>query len=170
MDELRVKKNLKDGTPVLIRTLHPDDKEALNYGFSLLSDSSKYNRFMCSLSSLTDSQLDYLTNLDYSSHFALCVHDLRREYPHGAGIARYIKLKDEPATAEIAITILDEYQRKGLGSILFDMLKNTAKNNGINKFVGYAFKDNKATILMFEKRGAKKYNEDGSVIRFELDI
>ena len=107
MQSYPIEGKLKDGTPVVIRLIRPEDKFALKEAFEKLSPHSNYCRFLTPIGNLSKSQLKYLTEADQKNHLALCIHDLNY---NGIGVARYIKVKDEPETAEFAITILDEYQ------------------------------------------------------------
>src|SRR6185503_7516402 len=99
---------LRDGTPVLLRLICPDDKDLLRREFERWSHESRYARFHAHKSRLTDDELEYLTNCDQETHFALGAvsetGDGRGE-PIGLGVARFIRLPDElgePITAEAA--------------------------------------------------------------------
>ena len=131
---------LRDGTPVILRLICPDDKDLLRREFERWSHESRYARFHAHKSRLTDDELEYLTNLDQESHFALGavseVGDGHGE-PIGLGIARYIRLPDqlgEPITAEAAISVADVAQGKGLGRLLFLRLVAAAAERGIERF------------------------------------
>jgi hypothetical protein len=65
---------LRDEIPVLIRLLNQDDKEELKIGFEKLSTKSKYRRFFVPISSLSNSQLKQLTEIDNKNHLALCAY------------------------------------------------------------------------------------------------
>jgi RimJ/RimL family protein N-acetyltransferase len=158
---------LNDGTPIVIRLIRPEDKDALKAAFKKLSPHSNYCRFLTPIVNLSQSQLKYLTEIDNKNHLALCVHDL---VFNGIGVARYIKIKDEPETAEIAITILDEYQNQGLGTKLLHLLIEAAFENGIRKFIGFVLEENSAMLKIINKFGARIQRDERNLLRVEMEL
>jgi len=127
---------LRDGTPVRIRLLAPEDKVLLASGFSKLSAESRYARFLGPKTALDEHELRYLTEIDHEDHFALGA--IREEgdghgEPIGLGIARFIKLTDGK-TAEAAIVVADEAQGRGLGRLLLLRLCAAAAERGVERF------------------------------------
>lgn len=161
---------LKDGTPLIIRPIRPDDKEVILEGFQKLSDKSKFYRFLSPPGRLSEKQLKYLTEIDYKDHMAIGAHSVDPQDMFGVGVARYIRLENETDTAEFAITILDEFQGRGLGTILLDYLILEAKKNGFRKLVGFVLEENKSMIALLEHRNAQRQRTEGRVFRFELDL
>jgi acetyltransferase len=159
---------LRDGTPVLIRLLNQDDKEELKIGFEKLSAESKYLRFFVPISSLSNSQLKQLTEIDSENHLALCAYILGQDGMFGIGVARYIRAEDEPETAEFALTIIDEYQSQGLGTELLNLLIQCARKNGIRKFIGYMLVENSTMLKILKHLGAQIRREDGQIQRVDL--
>lgn len=127
---------LRDGTPIVMRLVCPDDKAILRAGFDQLSPESRYARFLAPKRALTDDELRYLCEIDNEQHFALgALYDGEPGAPPvGLGIARFIRLADPPNTAEAAITVADGAQRKGLGQLLFLRLVAAAAERGIERF------------------------------------
>ncbi len=131
---------LRDGTPIVLRLLAPEDRDLLRRGFERLSPESRYARFLVPKSRLTDEELSYLTDVDQETHFAIGA--IREDgdvdgNPVGLGIARFIRLPDrpgEPVTAEAAIAVIDEVQHKGLGRLLLLRLVAAAIERGIERF------------------------------------
>jgi len=159
---------LKDGTPVLIRLLNQDDKEELKIGFEKLSTKSKYRRFFVPISSLSNSQLKHLTEIDNKNHLALCAYIVGQDGMFGIGVARYFRVEDEPKTAEFALTIIDEYQSQGLGTELLNLLIQCARKNGIRKFIGYMLAENSSILKILKHLGAQIRREDGPIQRVDL--
>jgi ribosomal protein S18 acetylase RimI-like enzyme len=162
-----IETSLKDGSPIIIRMIRPEDKQELKAGFEKLSPHSNYCRFLTPMGTLSKSNLKYLTEVDNKNHLALCVHDLNL---NGIGIARYIRIKDEPEAAEIAITILDKYQNHGLGTKLLHLLIESAIDNGIRKFIGFVLEENGAMLKVLEKFGAKIQRDQENILRVEMEL
>jgi len=129
---------LRDGTPVRLRLLRPDDKDVLRAGFERLSPASRYARFLAPKSSLSDDELRYLCDIDHESHLAIgAVRGDEADpdaLPLGLGIGRFIRLADPPNTAEAAIAVADEVQHQGLGRLLFLRLIAAAAERGVERF------------------------------------
>ena len=168
MSDYPIEIRLKDGTPVLIRLLCQDDKEELKIGFEKLSPKSKYCRFLVPMSSLSKSQLKQLTEMDNKNHLALCAYVVSQDGMFGIGVARYIRLKDEPESAEFALTIIDAYQGRGLGTELLNLLIHSARKNGIRKFIGYMLAENSSMLKILKHLGAQIRREDGPIQRVDL--
>lgn len=128
---------LRDGTPVILRLVAPEDKALLERGFASWSAESRYARFFVPKLRLTPDELTYLCDVDQETHFALGAIREGEGEPRGLGIARFIRLADvagEPVTAEAAIAVADEMQGKGLGRLLFAKLIEAAAERGIERF------------------------------------
>jgi RimJ/RimL family protein N-acetyltransferase len=167
MPAFPIKDKLSDGTLIFIRQICPDDKERLKAGFDKLSPHSNYLRFLTPIGNLSKSQLKYLTEVDQINHIAIGVHDKNL---NRIGIARYIKIKDEPDAAEFAIAIIDEHQKKGLGTKLLYLLIESAIENGIQKFIGYVLEENIAMLKIPKKLGATSSWDEENILRTEIDL
>lgn len=145
---------LTDGSRVHLRLIRPSDSEILRKGFERLSSNSRYARFMAPKARLTDRELQYLTDVDGVDHFAMGA--LRRHLvssDEGVGSARFVRLKEKPDTAEPAVTVVDDYQGKGLGSILLQRLIEAAWERDVRWFCTELLADNKASKRMMESLG-----------------
>jgi GNAT superfamily N-acetyltransferase len=124
---------LRGGTRVVLRLIRPDDRELLRAGFDRLSPASRYARFLAPKASLSDDELRYLCEVDQDNHVAIGA--VRDDDPSiGVGIARFIRLLDQPDTAEAAIAVADEVQHQGLGSLLGLRLIAAATERGVTRF------------------------------------
>ena len=161
---------LSDGTRVRIRPIAPKDKERISEGWQYLSASTRYMRFLHPKSRLTKWELAYLTEIDYVDHFAWGaeLHDDPGKL--GIGIARYIRDKDDPSVAEAAITVVDRYQRLGLGRILLQALTEAAQQNGIERFRAEVSASNDQVIKSLTRLGAKPGDIEDSAITLELHL
>jgi GNAT superfamily N-acetyltransferase len=122
---------LRDGTPVVLRLVRPDDKERFRRGFERMSPHSRYLRFFTPKPALTDEELRYLTEVDQVRHLAIGASTL--DGVDGLGVARLIQLDGEPGASEAAIAVVDDMHGKGLGSLLFMRLVAAARERGVER-------------------------------------
>ncbi|MEN8114924.1 MAG: GNAT family N-acetyltransferase [Actinomycetota bacterium] len=161
---------LNDGTPVRIRPIAPKDKQRLAEGWKQLSPKSRYLRFLQAKSELSGPELAYLTEIDYSDHFAWAAETLDEPDPPGIGVARYIRDPNDPAVAEAAIAVVDQHQRKGLGRILLQALADAALENGIDRFRSYVASSNRQVLESLTKLGATPAHAEDGAISLELPL
>lgn len=146
---------LNDGSRVRLRPVVPEDKERLVQGLERLSPESRYRRFMSAVSRIPDRQLRYFTELDYVDHYAVGALALDEPGEPGVGVARYVRLADQPQVAEVAVTIVDDYQKSGLGSLLLQAAMAVALENGILEFQAEIMGDNHGAIRLVRRFGAR---------------
>lgn len=162
--------SLRDGTRIMLRPVVPEDKAVLADGFARLSEGSRYRRFMVGLNRLTAEMLKYLTEIDYVNHFAWAALDMDAAGTRGAGVARYVRLKEDPQTAEAAVTVADEYQGRGLGTILLEALTAAAIESGVVRFRSYVLADNHPMIDILKSLGSRFAVDSPGVLRSEIDL
>lgn len=161
---------LRDGTPVLIRPISPDDKERLQEGLTRLSETSRYRRFMGAISRFSEDQLRHLTEVDQKDHVAwIAVAPNVPDQP-GLGVARYVRLKDELDVAEAAVAVVDSHHQRGLGTILLGFLALSALENGIRTFRAYVLAENQPLLQILGDLGAKTFREGGGMLRVDVPI
>ena len=153
-----------------MRLLGPDDKENLRRGFEELSVRTRRLRFLTLQDRLTESQLNYLTNMDNKNHLALGAFDTSHGEQKGIGVARYIRMSAEPETAEFAVTVLDAYQGRGVGRLLCELLIEAAQENAIKTFRGYIAQENASLVELLKQLGARSRMEEGHLLRVDLDL
>lgn len=132
---------LKSGRQVEIRPIAPDDGPSLGAAYERMSDETKYRRFMAVKPHLTGSDLRYLTNIDGARHVALVATPVGQP-DQILGVARFVRLPNEPDVAEFAIVVGDPYQRDGLGSALMEQLARAAVRCGVKRFIGTMLAEN----------------------------
>jgi GNAT superfamily N-acetyltransferase len=154
---------LRDGTPVRIRLVRPSDKEVLRAGFERLSPASRYTRFLAPKTRLTDDELRYLCELDHESHLAIGAV-LAHDDSVGLGVARFVRLPDNPGTAEAAIAVADEVQHQGLGKLLFMRLAAAAAERGIERFRCEVLASNTGMTALLEQISPERTVEVGAGI------
>ena len=116
--------SLRDGTPAMIWPLLPTDGQALREMFRRLSPESRQRRFLSALSDLDDAMIQRLVGkVDGVHHIALVLVVLPpdgEEWP--VGVARLVQDPADPASAEVAFTVADEWQGRGVGTALAEAL------------------------------------------------
>lgn len=161
---------LRDGTPVLIRPVGPDDKHALETGLEHLSSRSRYFRFFGPVSALSEERLDYFTSADQVDHIAIGAIDLSHGNAEPVGIARCVRLKEDPETAEIAVAIVDDHHGRGLGTILLAAVAHAAAAHQITTFVATVLRDNRAMLDLFRELDDSRRSEGPGVLAIRFDI
>jgi len=160
----------RDGRPVLIRPIVSEDKARLVEAFQGLSEESRVRRFMSPLRELTPEQLRYLTEIDYRDHMAWGALDPAAPGEPGLGVARYVRLAEEPDVAEAAVTVVDEHQGRGIGTLLLGMLAITARGAGIHRFRAYVLEGNSPMLDILLDLGARIEREEGGMLRVDVPI
>jgi RimJ/RimL family protein N-acetyltransferase len=159
---------LRDGSRVLIRQVRSEDAPLLADGFGRLSARSRWMRFMMAKPRLTAAELRYLTDVDHRDHEALGALD--RSGGRGVGIARYVRDAGDPQAAEIAVTVVDEWQGRGLGTVLLARLSDRARQEGIGRFTALAAADNLAVARLLAGMGADVIHREAGTLRYELEL
>jgi len=132
---------LDNGLEVAVRPIEPGDKPLLVDGLRLLSPESQYQRFLSPKPSFSRGELRYLTEVDGIDHVALIA--VEAENPsHIVGVARFVRDRERPDTAEFAIVVGDPYQGQGAGRALARMLVDEAQARGVRRFTATTLADN----------------------------
>jgi RimJ/RimL family protein N-acetyltransferase len=141
-------KVLRDGFRVVVRPIEPGDRDALLEGFSRLSDRSRYRRFLTPTPRLSESQLRYLTEVDHDRHEAVIA--FAEESGEPVGVARYVRFADQPEEAEPAVTVVDHWQGRGLGTVLLEEITQRARAAGVKRFTATVLATNEPMLAMLE--------------------
>jgi len=142
---------LRDGSRVRIRQGRPSDDDLLMRGFERLSPRSRYRRFLVPRPHLDEKTVRYLTAVDHNDHEAMIPLDERCE--EGLGVARYVRDPDRPDTAEVAVTVIDDWQGRGLGTLLLEVISARARQEGIDKFTTLMLAENQEMRDLLEELG-----------------
>lgn len=157
---------LADGTALLLRAIQPSDKAGLVEGFARLSVESRRRRFFTTKTALSEQELHYLTECDGINHFAIvALHDAGGPDQEGVGVARLVRLRETPQVAELAIVVLDDWQRRGIGSLLLERLIGAASERKVERIRAVALADNHEirSLLARHAEDLEELNEDGLV-------
>lgn len=146
--------HLPDGTPVIVRAIQPTDAEAMVDALSRLSARSRYQRFLGAVDELSPEALDYLTHADGVNHLALGMAVLPPDgEPRPVAIARCIREASDPEQAEVAFVVADEWQRRGVGSLLVHRLSEQARAAGILRWKAEMLAENEGALRLLAKVG-----------------
>lgn len=125
---------------------------------------------MAPIVDLSEELLVELTEVDYQDRFAWMAFSLDEAGTPGMGVSRYVRDASDPAVAEAAVTVIDDYQGRGLGRLLLEVLGAVALENGIKRFRGYGLEDNRPIRELLRRLGATAEHDAPGVFRFELDL
>jgi hypothetical protein len=161
---------LKGGQKIVLRHIQQSDAEELRRGFRALSPESRYRRFFTGMADLDDAALSYLVNVDSKDHVAIVAttesFDLKTE--RGVAVARFVRSEKEPTVAEAAVTVVDDMQRIGLGTLMTKTLARAAKERGVEKFRCEVLESNEIVVQALVAAGGEiALRESGTVI---LDV
>jgi acetyltransferase len=151
--ELETTWQLPDGTDVIVRPIRPEDAEIEQDFVENLSAESKYFRFMQSMDKLTPMMLARFTQIDYDREMALVA--VIKEHTAEArilGVARYVSNPDKQS-CEFALTVADEWQKKGIGRQLMHRLMAVARDRGIEIMEGEILSNNSKMLRLCERLG-----------------
>jgi ribosomal protein S18 acetylase RimI-like enzyme len=144
---------LTDGTKVHVRQIVPEDEPLLHEAVAAMSERSVYFRFFSPLKRMPDALAHRLAVVDYNDRFAL----VATTHKPGAkerivGVARYDRVPNIDV-AETAVAVIDEFQRRGLGSALMAILGKVARDHGIKTFTLIVLPENQQMLGLLRKMG-----------------
>ncbi|HET6180318.1 MAG TPA: bifunctional acetate--CoA ligase family protein/GNAT family N-acetyltransferase [Candidatus Sulfotelmatobacter sp.] len=149
---------LKDGTPVTIRPIRPEDEPLMVQFHTTLSERSVYLRYFCSLSLSTRVEHERLVRICFGSYdrgFALVAERKNPETGQHEvlGVGRFSAVNR--GEAEAAVLVSDRWQGRGLGTELLAGVARVARAEKFQKLTGEILRDNLATQVIFKKVGFK---------------
>jgi len=150
------------------RPIHPDDKRVIADAFTRLSPQTRYNRFLVPSERLSNAQLAYLTELDFHDHVAWGLLD--GDEPVAVAVARFIRLADDPAGADFAVTVFDDYQGRGIGPLMIKILAVSARSRGISRFHFDVLAENRPMLKVLDRMGADAVEEADGLVHAVLEI
>jgi RimJ/RimL family protein N-acetyltransferase len=158
---------LRDGSHVTIRPVREADAPLLADGFARLSAESRWMRFLYAKTDLTATELRYLTQVDHHDHEALGAVD---RDGRGVGIARFVRDRADGQAADVAVTVIDEWQRRGLGTELLSQLSDRACQEGISRFTGVISAYNAPMAGLLESLRAEPVAREVDTVLYERTL
>ncbi|WP_159874959.1 bifunctional acetate--CoA ligase family protein/GNAT family N-acetyltransferase [Aquitalea denitrificans] len=143
---------LTDGMKVTIRPVRPEDAEMQQEFVRMLSDESRYNRYMSSIKQLSQTMLVRFTQLDYDREMALAMTCETENGEEQQAVARFITDPDNEG-CEFALEVADKWQGKGIGYILMNALFDAAREQGLTVMRGEVLAGNKGMLKLMHKLG-----------------
>ena len=147
------------GARLLLRPVLPGDAERFEVS-GAFSRETLYRRYQGGAP--TEARLTYLFEVDYVDHFVWVVTD-GVDGPVIAD-ARFIRDEDDLASAEVALTVADAYQGRGIGTLLLGALAVAARVDGIERFHARALSDNPRARALGDKVNARWEHEEPGVV------
>ncbi|MDH4132098.1 MAG: GNAT family N-acetyltransferase [Gemmatimonadota bacterium] len=161
---------LNDGRRVRVRPVVPADRANLAAGLARMSPRSRYFRFHSQVSRLSEARLRYLSEVDFREHVAWAALAIDEPGSPGVGVARFVRDREHPESAEFAVTLLDEWQGFGLGSLLLRTLMGSAAQRGIGQLVAPVLAENEAALHLIERLGGRRARVEDGVVDMILPV
>lgn len=148
-----------EGMAVELIPLGPPHRDLLAEAFSRLSERSRYYRFMAPVSELSRADLTYLTEMDMVNRFAWGI--IADGTP--AAVGRYARTTTSPDSVDVGITVVDEYQGRGLGPLLIECLAVVVRASGFSTMEFDVLAENKPMLRILEHAGVS-LERDGAIV------
>lgn len=162
--------DLDSGLRVQVAPVTPAHAARFEAGYQRLSEQSRRMRFFGQVSSLSSRQLEFLTRPDGRLHIAYAALDRSAPEEPGVGVGRCIRLDGDSKIAEMALTVLDDYQGRGVGLLLHACLHRAGYAAGLRQFLYDVSAENDRFIHHLQQLGARQVSRDRDVVRLMLPV
>jgi RimJ/RimL family protein N-acetyltransferase len=158
---------VRDGTELYLRPVLPGDNQRTANGPVEFSSDTLYRRFQ-SVRIPTRSLMAYLFEVDYVDHFVWVMTD----GPDGPVVAdaRFVRDEDDPTLAEVAFTVADAYQGRGIGTFLMGALAVAAGYDGVQRFSARVLSENYPMRTILDTYAAVWQRDDLGVVTTVIDV
>ncbi|NNK91263.1 MAG: GNAT family N-acetyltransferase, partial [Acidimicrobiia bacterium] len=146
---------LNDGKTVRMRPILPEDREGLQELVAAMGERSQYYRFMQVKGQLSEDELDHFTLLDYVDRMAFVVEHKKKL----VAVGRYDREPGDASVAEVAFSVADDQQGRGIGTRLLAHLTDYARENGISAFRAFVLNANHVMMRVFRNAGFVMHRE-----------
>lgn len=162
---------LKDGTVATVRALRPGDSGAILQAFRGLDRESVYRRFFSPKKDLSPTELEQMTDVDFSRVVALVVTKATESGEVLIGGGRYATDDSASGAAEIAFVTDGAHRGFGIASLILKHLALIAREAGISRFDGEVLAENQPMLAVFRRSGLPlKLRRDGSSLHVTLSL
>lgn len=162
-----ISSELKDGTQLLLREVSIADRERALDAFDRLSADDVAMRFWRDLINLDESLLDRLTRADQINHLAWCALNPDRMDEPGYGAGSVWRLKEDHQVGEVSLTVIPEYQGRGVGLVLFALLWVLARLLGMRTLRANVLVANHRAVSWFTNLGGELHSHGAF---YEIDF
>jgi RimJ/RimL family protein N-acetyltransferase len=159
---------LRSGDVVRLRQVRPDDARALARAYANLGEQSRYRRFFTVMPDLPEATLTAAAGVDHRDHEALVALPLLSS--EIVGECRFVRYADRPDTADLAVTVIDAWQGRGLGSVLLSRLSERALEVGIAYFTAEVLAENQTMLAILPSLGRVETESRGPVVTARIEI
>jgi RimJ/RimL family protein N-acetyltransferase len=164
---------LRNGTPVRIRGVRPDDRDKVVAAFGRLDQDSVYTRFFSFKKELSDLDLELLHADKGRADMALAVTIGADADEIVIAGCRYIVRTDADGelAAEVAFTVEEDYQGQGIAGMLLAALMEIGRENGIARFEADVLTSNAAMLGVFKRSGLPlTTRREGGVLHLTMEL
>ena len=158
------------GEKVFVRPIRPDDEPMMREMFYNFSEKTKYLRYHAALKSMPHNKMQVFCTIDYETEMALVALFGPPGGERVVGVGRYMT-DPEQQSAEVAFSVQDDWQRKGLGTYFFERLVQIARERGIKTFHAYVLVENSGMLKIFHRSGfVVETQTEGDVVRVTMKL
>ncbi|MDH3536802.1 MAG: GNAT family N-acetyltransferase [Gammaproteobacteria bacterium] len=162
---------LADGRTLHIRAIRPSDRADLLREFRRLSPQTVRDRFFYAKQVLTPKELTFLTEVDFCCHVALVAELEIDAHRRPVAVGRSMCEQEQPDRSEIAITVIDEMQGRGIGKALLQHLIHCARELGVRYLDAMVLSENRRMYRLMRHTGLPvESSSDGSVSTLSLRL
>ena len=151
---------LPGGTLVRFRHVRPDDEQLISEAIRTASRETLLHRFFSPIRSVAPSQLRAMLDIDRTQQMCVVGLVLLPQATRLICGARYVRLP-RPHAAEVAFTVHDDFQRRGLGTFLLQLLARLAQAEGIRWFEADVMNSNRKMLNLFRKLAPEQTRRRG---------
>ncbi|WP_443969970.1 GNAT family N-acetyltransferase [Sphingobium sp. CR28] len=140
----------REGVALDIRLADEHDEAALTALFAQVSDEDRCFRFLTAAPCVTSAQIDPLIHTDHFHTESFLAFDQATGHPVASALLACDRAMD---TAEIAVSVRQDYRGKGVGWVLLDLLSDEAHMRGVGRVISIENRANRATIELEREKG-----------------
>jgi RimJ/RimL family protein N-acetyltransferase len=159
---------LPAGETVLVRPLEAADREAFATAVAGLSPDTLYRRFGTPKPALTAAEIDHLVAVDHHDHEALVALD--PVTGEGLAVVRFVRYPGDPSRADVAVTVVDRWQGRGLAGRLLALLVDRARAERIRVLTASTLRDNRPALRMLRRGGFRPVAAGAGTVELELAL
>ena len=158
---------LSDSSELLLRPVLPGDSERSNHQSVEFSNETLYRRFM-SPRAPSAALMHYLFEVDYVDHFVWVLADEADESV--VADVRFVRDVNDASVAEVAFIVADDYQGRGIGSLLMDTIIVAAQVLGVHRFTARLLAENQPMRAILDRFDVQWKRDEPGVVTAEFDV